>query len=207
MAALSAFTKYIRPSFAACPEAILLEAVLRACIDYARRTRFLTEIVTVTTAASTRSYAIPVSSSVEPIELHNVRRGSSFVLEPLDAIKVTQIRYDIWSGTPRAYYMDEAKQIELYPLPTAVEDLKVTVAVMPKDGATTISDNFLAGERKMAIVDGAKAWLQLMDNTPWYDPQKASINQAKFDEAISKETYARAKGRSRMPTRTRAYHF
>ena len=81
MAALSAFAKFVRPSVPGCPEPVLLDGILRACIEYCTRTKSITQDVSVATAASTNGYVIPVSAGYEPVEVNRVMRNG-YDLDP-----------------------------------------------------------------------------------------------------------------------------
>jgi hypothetical protein len=206
MAALTAFAKYVRPSVPGCPEPVLLDAILRACIEYASRTKFLQETITVNTAIGATAYTLATGTGTEPIEIRSIKRDTTG-LNPSGRYDVDAEGLDLSEGTPTDFYLESDGSMIIYPAPDAAEALLVKVAVAPTNSATTVSDAFLVAGRIDKIAAGAKAILMLMPNTPWSNTQDAAIQVGIMEAAIALETLKQAKGGTRRVLRTKASYF
>ena len=203
MAALSAFAKFVRPSVPGCPEPVLLDGILRACIEYCTRTKSITQDVSVITAASTNGYAIPVSSGYEPVEVNRVMR-SGYDLDPSSLNEAHQMRLTQRNDMPRVFWMDENNLLQFAPTPNAIETLEVIAAVTPSMAATSVPDALLSNTRYDAICAGARAFLMALPKVEWSDLQQSAVDRAAFQAAIEKEILKRARGGSHKPLRTKS---
>lgn len=206
MAALSAFAKYVRPAVPGCPEPLVLDAILQACAEFCARTKAVNETVQITTVVGQANYVLPVSAGLEPSEVNRVKRNG-FDLDPSSLNEAHKQRLTNRNDMARVFWMDENNELQLAPVPDQVETLDVIVAVMPSASATTVPDALALNRRIRNIAAGARAILFELPKQPWTDLQQAAIDKALFDEAVSNETFKRARGRSHKPLRTRASFF
>lgn len=206
MAALSVFAKYVRPSVPGCPEPVLLDAILQACIDYCARTKTITQQVNVTTAIGSNTYPLTplLTAGYEPVEVNRVMR-SGFDLDPSSLNEAHKQRLTMRTDNALVFWQDENAQLVLAPTPDTVETLQAIVAIAPTMSATTVPDALLLNMRYRAIAAGAKAILMLEHKKqPWSDMQQGMEEKAMFDEAIAKEIKKRARGGGHKPLRTSA---
>lgn len=107
-------------------------------------------------------------------------------------------RYDDWTteiGTPEFYTQQDSENILLVPAPAAAETsaIKIRAAIKPDTDATGVYDWLFANWR-WSIGCGAKAKLLAMDKVSWANPDKATLAQTQFDDAIAAATTAASVG-------------
>jgi hypothetical protein len=98
------------------------------------------------------------------------------------------------------------REFELYPAPSAGDELVIKVALYPSDTATGVED-FIYAAYAEAIAYGAKARLKAIKDKPYTDLVGADRDEGKFEQAISRAQWAASKGHSRAPLRTKANFF
>lgn len=202
MAALTAFLKHVQPEVPVCPQPIVLEAVLRACIEFCERTRLFDETVSVTTVAGTSEYSLGVASGTVAHEIIYVRKTSDD--SDLGSSKREQFDANITfndSGEPLAYYLTAAGKLKVGPVPAAGDEAtySVKVVIKPSTSATTVQDA-LADHWALVIAAGAKSFLYAQKNTAWYAPDEAAIKGAFFTSGINRAKAELNLGRSGTPT-------
>lgn len=206
MAALSEFAKYVRPEVSGCPDIQIIDAILRAGIEFCKKTRIFKETVTVTTVIDQARYAINVTAGVLPEEVIAVNRDPYEDLIPSSFREFEDLNLNRFSGQPNYYYLDVDNSLVLGQIPNSVQSLSVTVRTRPAENATTLPDE-MANRYKHQIASGAKSILMLMKNQPWSDLQYAGTHAGLFQSAIDEANLRDAKGAARKPLRTRAQHF
>lgn len=206
MAALSDFAKYVRPEVAGCPDIILLDAILRAGIEFCKRTRVFKEVVSVVTAIGDARYTLATSAGTVPEEILNIKRNEYDALDASSFKEFEDNDFDVLSGTPHYYYLDVDGELVLGMIPNAVETLTATVKIRPAEDADELPDE-MANRYKHQIASGAKSILMLMNNQAWTDIKMASIHASLFEEAIADANLRDAKGASRKPLRTMPHFF
>lgn len=206
MAALADFARYVRPEVPGCPEIQILDAILRAGINFCKDTKLLRETVEITTVAGTAAYDLTaeLSTGVEPDEILSVSRGEYDDLEPSSEVEFQDNGYEA-SGTPRYFYLDGLNLV-LGNKPDAVETLDVEVKCIPSRDATTLPDELFRRYRD-EIAAGAKSLLMMMDKQAWTNLQQAAIYKSMFDGAVDSENLRYAKGGGSKPLRVDAHFF
>lgn len=194
MAALTAFAKHVQPEVPGCPQPIVHEAILQACIEFCERTEMFDAVLPVDTVVGDNTYALTAATGYSAYKVLFVRRGDS----PLDSsnretFDATPALAD--AGEATHYYFDSTGQLVLGPVPDTVETLSVKAVVVPAVDATTVPDA-LSARWMLAIAAGAKAKLYSQKNTAWYDPAEAQLKERDFSEAINKAAIALRAGRS-----------
>lgn len=206
MAALADFAKYVRPEVAGCADVVLLDAILRAGIEFCKRTKVFKQVITVNTIVNQSSYTLATLTDTEPDEILNVKRDEYDALDASSFKEFENDNLDTLSGTPNYYYLDVDNKMVLGKLPEAVEALKVTVKIRPTKNATTLP-NELVNRYQHQIASGAKSILMLMKGQAWTDVQMASVHASLFEQAIFTANLRDAKGAARKPLRTVSQHF
>ena len=206
MAALADFAKYVRAEVPMCPEIQLLDAILRAGIEFCKRTKIMQQVVTVNTVINTPSYDLTLlmTTGSEPDDVLSVRRDGN-ELDVSSQYDTLASEMDSITGTPRSYFL-EGRKLYLVSTPDAVEALQVTIKARPAETATTLPD--VVYQRYNAeIAAGAKYFLMMQANQPWTNLQQSAIYRSVFDGAIAKENLRYAKGGGSKPLRTRLHSF
>lgn len=206
MAALSAFAKYVRPEVAGCPEIEILDAILRAGIQFCKESRAVKQPSSITTVAGTSEYAITLPTGLIPEEILSVKRGQFDDLEASSFHSFQNKNLHSISGAPGYFYMNESDKLVLGAIPNSAETLDVWLRVRPIEDATVLPD-LLFSRYRYEIAHGAKSILMLMKDKPWTDIQQAGIYQTLFNDAIAESNVRDAKGASGKRLRTVAHHF
>lgn len=210
MVALTDYLLYVRPEVSDCPEMQLRDAVLRAAIDFCKRTGILHKSFDIVTVAGQAAYAVvgSLDAGTEIHEIVYVKRPDA--VYPLDPSSAADFEEQGWDDTARAsdpshYYLD-GQNIMLGPVPSGIETLKVKVHIRPTSTATTLPDA-IGGNYREIIAHGAKAILMAMRNKPWTDPEGAALNAGLFDSFIDRERVRIARGASKKPLRVKSHFF
>lgn len=198
MAALTAFSKHVQLEVPGCPQPVVNEAVLRACIEFCERTAIIEEKTTVDIVVDTAEYTPSFASGMVAHRLVDVKRDGTPLrrssTEKLDSIQEDAV------GEPSLYYLSGAGDIVFAPIPDAVETLDVKAVVKPSHDATEVPDA-LANHWMLVIAAGAKALLFSQKNTAWYDPNEAAAKARDFSQGIDKAITQKRAGRSGTPSR------
>lgn len=203
---LSDFAKYVRPEVAGCPDIVLLDAILRAGIEFCKDTRIIKQTLNVTTIVDQPRYLLTTAQDTLPENILAVSRNQYDQLDASSFREFENLDLNNFSGTPQYFYLDVDDYLVLGRVPNSVETLQVTVKVRPSEDAVTLPDE-LSRRYKHQIASGAKSILMLMKDQPWTDIANASIHKGLFEEAINEANSRDAKGASRKPLRTRPQHF
>lgn len=199
MAALTAFAKHVQPEVPGCPQPLVHEAILQACIEFCERTELYDESIAVDTVAGVNTYALAAPTGLAACKVLYVKRGDSPLgssnREAFDASTAMAA-----SGEPSRFYMNSHGDLVLGPTPQEIETLTVKAVVVPAADATEVPDA-LARRWMLAIAAGAKAKLYAQKNSAWYDPAEASLKERDFSEAVNKAINTLRSGRSGTPLR------
>jgi hypothetical protein len=206
MAALANFAKYVRPEVPMCPEIQILAAILRAGIEFCKRTKIMQEVVMLNTVVDTPSYDLTdlMLDDTEPDDVLSVRRDGR-ELDPTSQYDALRSEEDTETGIPYYYFLS-GRNLHLVLTPNEVEPLEVTIKVRPAETATTLPDD-LYRRYNPDIAAGAKSFLMMQANQPWTNLQQAAIYKNMFDTAIVKENLRYAKGGGAKPLRVRQHSF
>jgi hypothetical protein len=193
MAGLSGIAQLVRIAVPGCPEPLINDAIIDACIEFCRQTRAVTEEVGVFPTAGDPVATIPVSEFVRAARAQWVKRGD----EPLT--KSSKPEFDAspylhTGGTASHYYLDDGALV-LGPVPEVDDELSVSVVVEPRLGVATIPD-VLQDEWRKEIAAGARATLLDIPNTSWRSPGDSLKAAAEFQNGIDKAILKRDSGGS-----------
>lgn len=206
MAALADFAKYVRAEVPMCPEIQILDAILRAGIEFCKRTKIMQQVVTLNTVVNTASYdlSLLMTTGSEPDDVLSVRRDGRElrVSSQYDAL-ASEI--DTVTGMPYSYFL-QGRNLHLVSIPDAIEALQVTIKAKPTETATTLPD-VIYQRYNAEVAAGAKSFLMMQAGQPWTNLQQAAIYKGVLDSAIAKENLRYAKGGGSKPLRTRMHSF
>lgn len=206
MAALSEIAKYVRPDVPGCPDIMILDAILRAGIEFCKRTRTVKEDLTITTILDIPDYVLNTSAGTVVDEVLSVARGQYENLDPSTHKEFEQEGYNKIVGTPQYFYLKGDNTLVLGNIPVGVEDLDVVVKIRPAEDATVLPDE-IVNRYKYELASGAKSILMLMSKQPWTDIQMATVHRGLFEDAIATTNLREAKGASRKPLRVVGQYF
>jgi hypothetical protein len=157
-----------------------------AAIEFCERTK--AHVVTldpVNAVADQMGYALPLDANTELVQVVAVKFSGDKLTPKSPGF--LEKKYDDWeseTGTPEHYTQAATDILLLVPAPDTAETdaIAVRAAIKPGTEATGIHD-WLFSQYRKAIGAGALAGLLSM-NKPWADPNRALLNQAKFEAAI-----------------------
>lgn len=204
MTTTASFAKWVRPFVPGCPEAILLDAIQQAAIEFCSSTLLFNETMQITTAAGVAAYALPVSTGREPVQVEYVKRNG-FPLTPTSR-READLKVNTAQNQPKEYYLNGLLALVLVTTPIGIETLDVAVIVAPSSTSATLPDELMLEQRYLAIAAGALASL-LMSPYPWANAQAGALERIKFDQAIAEEQLKRSKGTGTKRLRTRGTYF
>lgn len=181
MADLSGIARLVRIAVPGCPEPLISDAIIDAAIEFCRRTRAVTEDVSVTTAAADATYPLDTSAGTRAWRVLRVERDTVPLNKSSKPVfdANPHLRAD---GTASHYYLED-DTLTLGPVPEVVETLDVSVVVEPVLGATTIPD-VLYNDWRRVVAAGAKAILLAIPKTEWQSLSDAAIELAAFNSGV-----------------------
>lgn len=191
MKAWSAFYPDVLIELPGAPLPLVDHWLRNAAIEFCERSKaYRLDLAALDTVAAQMGYAVTPPDGLEPIEILSVTYDG----EPLtvQAPGALSDRYGDWQaevGTPEYFTQQDGATLLLVPAPAdaAVAALKIKAAVKPSPTATGI-DDWLFSRWRTAIASGCKAHLLLMADKPWSNPDRATLNAGRFEEAIAKAT-------------------
>lgn len=187
MADLSGIARLVRIAVPGCPEPLIADAIIDAAIEFCRKTRAVTEDVTVTTVAADATYPLTTSANTRAWRVLRVERDTVPLNKSSKPVFDANVHLRA-AGTASHYYLDD-DTLTLGPVPEAIETLDVSVVVEPVLGATTIPD-VLYNDWRRVVASGAKAVLLAIPKTEWQSLSDATVElglfRAGIDDAISK---------------------
>lgn len=206
MATLANFAKYVRPEVPMCPEIQILDAILRAGIEFCKRTKIMQEVVTLNTVINTASYdlSLLMTTGSEPDDVLSVRRDGR-ELDVSSQYDTINNELDAITGTPHSYFL-QGRNLHLVSTPNAIEALQVIVKAKPTETATTLPDA-LYQRYNAEVAAGAKSFLMMQADKPWTNLQQSAIYKNVFDGAIAAENLRYAKGGGSKPLRVKMHSF
>lgn len=170
-----------------CPQALIVEAVRQACIEFCQYSRFWRkELDAFYTVATDEEYELitPTDSTIADILVIKVNKEQ---LEPKTQDDLESI-YSEWrdqNGKPRYFFMRDKTSIVLVPIPDAAYPVRLLVALKPTQTAQGV-DSIIFEEHKEAIKFGALAYLMMMPNVTWTDQQSSVFYKQQFEEKTNK---------------------
>jgi hypothetical protein len=182
MLAWSAFYPYLLPWVPTCANPVMDQELRRAANEFFTRTRaWCVWLDPVTTVDGVREYNfnLPANTNLVRIEVANV-----------GAVPVNVVSYRDRTTNPATSpnstdegYTSDAKTLILDRAYAAGQEITVFASLAPARTATGIEDA-LFDKHYESIVEGAKARLMLIPNTPFHSPGAAAQSQSVFDADV-----------------------
>lgn len=146
------------------------------------------------------------ADDIQDFDITSTQEVVKIVSAKLNGQKLALITRDQIDDEEHGICAISSRQFQLYPDPSAGDELDLKVILMPSNTATGVEDVIYADYAE-AIAYGAKYRLRRRRDTPYYDPDEAQADEARFERAVSQAHIDAAKGRSRAPLRTKASFF
>lgn len=201
---LEVFLPMIRGRLPGCPDMILYDAVRDACIEFCKRSRLLTEDITLDVVQGERTVELQPDSDTA-WEVLKVWRPDGDVLTASNRQDVADSDYDINIGTPQWYYVEGDRLLVLGAYPDAAETLNARVTIRPKDTATRVPDT-LWQDYRQNICAGARAWVR-RHYGEWINDKQEAEDRDVFEQGIHQASLRRARGGANASLRVRAHPF
>ena len=178
-----------------CPMALIVEAVRQACIEFCQNSRYWRkELDAFYTVATDSEYELitPTDSTIADVLLIKVNKE---VLEPKtqDDLEVIYNEWRDQSGEPKYFFLKNTNTSILVPKPIGVYPVRVLVALKPTQSAQGV-DEIIYEEYKDAIKHGALAYLMLMAEKTWSNPNMSAFYQSQFESSIQESKMRAEKG-------------
>ena len=178
-----------------CPKALIIEAIRQACIEFCQYSRFWRkELDAFYTVATDSEYELitPTDSTIADVLLIKVNKE---VLEPKtqDDLEVIYNEWRDQSGEPKYFFLKNTNTSILVPKPIGVYPVRVLVALKPTQSAQGV-DEIIYEEYKDAIKHGALAYLMLMAEKTWSNPNMSAFYQSQFESSIQESKMRAEKG-------------
>jgi len=176
---------YVQVNVPDCPKALIVEAIRQKVIEFCQRSLFLRqELDGFYTVADDNEYDLspPVDNNIAQLLMLKVNKRE---LEPKTQDDLEEI-YQEWrdqEGQPSYFFLKNTYTAILVPKPIGVYPVRILVALKPTQAAQGV-DEIIFEEYKDAIKHGALAYLMLMAEKTWSNPNMSAFYQSQFDAAI-----------------------
>ena len=208
----SQFFNEVLPDLPGCPEAMALNDILDAAIEFCERTKVhKIDLAPITLLANTPSVSFSVPASTPQTRVHVILQAL-YGTTPLDFKDpdYLSVHYDpSWrtkTGTPLYITQDDEESFRVVPYLTvdATVTLNLFVALKPTAAATDIEAR-LWREYRDIIADGAMGRLMLTPKKPYSDAQLGAFHMDEFNTAIGRINRKAFRGHVRARTRVKAH--
>lgn len=186
---------YVQVNVPDCPKALIVEAIRQKVIEFCQRSLFLRqELDSFYTVADDNEYDIPtpVDTTIAQLLMLKVNKRE---LQPKTQDDLEEI-YQDWRdqlGEPKYFFLKNTYTAILVPKPMGVYPVRLLVALKPTQAAQGV-DEIIFEEYKDAIKHGALAYLMLMAEKTWSNPNMSAFYQSQFDAAITDSKMRAEKG-------------
>ena len=199
---------YVQVNVPDCPKALIVEAIRQKVIEFCQRSLFLRqELDGFYTVADDNEYDLspPVDNNIAQLLMLKVNKRE---LEPKTQDDLEEI-YQEWrdqSGEPSYFFLKNTYTAILVPKPMGVYPVRILVALKPTQAAQGVDESIFE-EYKDAIKHGALAYLMLMAEKTWSNPNMSAFYQSQFDAAIQESKMRAEQGYAHRKTfRTKAHY-
>ena len=199
---------YVQVNVPDCPKALIVEAIRQKVIEFCQRSLFLRqELDGFYTVADDNEYDLspPVDNNIAQLLMLKVNKRE---LEPKTQDDLEEI-YQEWrdqSGEPSYFFLKNTNTAILVPKPMGVYPVRILVTLKPTQAAQGVDESIFE-EYKDAIKHGALAYLMLMAEKTWSNPNMSAFYQSQFDAAIQESKMRAEQGYAHRKTfRTKAHY-
>lgn len=188
MKAWSAFYPDVAPELPGAPYPMVDHWLRNAASEFFDRSKaYVVDLASVDAVANQMAYTIPLAANTELVEVITAWfSGDKLTPKGRQFLEREYVDWMAEVGTPEYYTQQDTMSLLLVPAPSAAEtgSIKIKAAIKPGIAATGV-DDWLFSQYRLAIAAGAKAKMMAMPNVGWANPERAALNEAKFEDAIS----------------------
>lgn len=213
--AYTAFYDEVLPEVPGCLQAVALNAIRNACIEFCQKTDvYLYDHPAINAVISTPTYAFaPPTGTLVSKVLQAFYNGRELIPKTPDELKEIYGVYQSldWrsrTGTPKYITQDDEQNVRLVPMPDAslAGGIKLRVSLKPTRASTTVVDRIFE-EYVEAIKNGALYRLKISKGKPYTDEAGAEQCYAFFNTEIDTTKHKVAMGFGRAKPRVRGHFF
>jgi len=183
---LTNFLTEVLPQVPACPDAVAMNAVRNALIEFCTQSLVWQETQDpVTVASGDFPYPLEGVAGAKVVKVMSVIVDGEAVpptsVEILDA-SVTNWRSSV-NSVVSAYYLSSPELLALFPLPSEPRVMQLRVAYAPSRAAQS-TEEFLYQKYLEGVAAGALSRLMAMPAQPWSNPELSGYYRAIFGRSI-----------------------
>lgn len=192
---------YVQVNVPDCPKALIVEAIRQKVIEFCQKSLFLRqELDGFYTVADDNEYDLlpPVDNNIAQLLMLKVNKRE---LEPKTQDDLEEI-YQEWrdqEGQPSYFFLKNTYTAILVPKPIGVYPVRILVALKPTQAALGVDESIFE-EYKDTIKHGALAYLMLMAEKTWSNPNMSAFYQSEFDAAVRDAKLRAEKGYAHRKT-------
>ena len=204
MTLLTAMEPLARPYIKDCPRVLVHAEMLRAAREFCEKTHAWRESRYVGFGANLNESTINAGEGNAFVATISARKKGEttkfgYVTNPDDMSLAT--------GVPSLWSSKTISKLMISPVPIEQIILQVEIALKPALTGTEIPDE-IAETWGEGIADGAVYNLLMMEDTEWYNPDRASFHKNRFDNLITDARIKKSTGfRSGGSTRASGHKF
>lgn len=196
---LSSLINEIRPAVDGCPRAVILDAILKASIDFLKKSgawRYKADPITVGAGINLHEIDIPAGTKIRTIQSATYAGSPLHIYEPdeIDTVR-SNWRDEEGAGIDSMVPTDEPNEIQLIPKPTAAlsHPIYITVTLALTRDASTI-DSQVYEDWADVIRCGALCRLHGMPGKAWTNPTEEEKHRLLFNKGKSDARIVAMKG-------------
>lgn len=183
------FFDEVLPSAPGCIEAVAEKAIRDAAIEFCRGS-FAWQIdhPMIPLVAGQHTYTLTPPADTYVVEILKPIRCAGRDLQMQAREDVSSTNLDTWTAAQPSFLLqEEPRSVRVLPIPTVniTDGLRFRVALTPTETASGIETRIYQQHRE-AIAYGALARLMFQPKKPYSDPDRAGVNQALFQRAITR---------------------
>lgn len=207
----------MQPFAAGCPSPLLELNARLAAVEMCERTRCWRHRATITLNGPYPVPVIPNEATIFEFE------EASIAGVPLTPVQFTEMTGAPETGLPRFITQVTPGTITIFPWPEASDgpvEVQLSLFLTPRtdtqvglqDGnplldSFNVVPDFIFQRHGERLADGALARVLMMAGESWYDPRRAAVHAARFEEAMDRNFRASIRGQQRAIQRTRLNDF
>ena len=200
---------YVQVNVPDCPKALIVEAIRQKAIEFCQKSLFLRQDLDgFYTVANDNEYELntPVDTTIAQLLVLKVNK-SELMPKTQDDLEVMYQEWREQFGQPKYFFLKNTHTAILVPIPNAVYPVRILVALKPTQAAQGV-DEIIFEEYKDTIKHGALAYLMLMPEKSWSNPNMSAFYQSQFESSIQESKMRAEKGYALRKTfRTQAHYF
>ena len=182
---------YLLPEVPGVPDVLAKQAIMRTANDFCWETGVWSEIQDpITVIDNINEYDIDTPSGAQIVTIKSIWMvNRELVPVTMERLQELIPNWQEAKGSDPAYYncATDYSVLRIYPIPLGANSAKMTIrAVYTPDQFGNTFPDFLASTFLDELLAGAKARLMMAPGKSWSNPQLAVVNQAIYNEGLTK---------------------